>query len=111
MLIIKGVNVFPSQIEGVLLRHDELAPQYLLVVDRVNNMDRLEIQVEAREEFYNLGAEAMEQFTKKLYHEMQQLLYISSKITIVPQQTIQRSEGKAKRVIDKRKKLTTSALL
>lgn len=111
MLIIKGVNVFPSQIEGVLLRHGELAPQYVLVVDRVNNLDRLEIQVEAREEFYNLGKEAMEQFTQKLYHEMQQLLYISSKITIVPQRTIQRSEGKAKRVIDKRKELTSGALI
>ena len=105
MLIIKGVNVFPSQIEGVLLRHEELAPQYVLVVDRVNNLDRLEIQVEATEEFYNAGKENIEQFTKKLHVEMQQMLYISSNITIVPPRTIQRSEGKAKRVIDKRKEL------
>jgi phenylacetate-CoA ligase len=103
MLIIKGVNVFPSQVEGVLLCHSELAPHYVLVVDRVNNLDSLEIQVEASEEFYNQGEENIEQYTKKLRHEMQQTLYISSAITIVPPRTIQRSEGKAKRVIDRRK--------
>ncbi len=102
MLIIKGVNVFPSQVEGVLLRHGELAPQYVLVVDRVNNLDRLEIQVEATEEFYCTGQENIEQFTNNLHQEMQQMLYISSQITVVPPHTIQRSEGKAKRLIDKR---------
>ncbi len=103
MMVIKGVNVFPSQVEAVLLRHSELAPQYVLVVERVNNLDRLEIQVEASDEFYNQGRDNIEQFTKKLHHEMQQMLYISSKITIVPPRAIQRSEGKAKRVIDRRK--------
>ncbi|MCL2337837.1 MAG: phenylacetate--CoA ligase [Firmicutes bacterium] len=104
MLIIKGVNVFPSQVEGVLLRHSELAPQYLLIVERVNNRDKLEIQVEAAtEEFYNQGQENLEQYIDKLHREMQQTLYISSKITIMPPRSIQRSEGKAKRYIDKRR--------
>ncbi|HBX22060.1 MAG TPA: phenylacetate--CoA ligase [Desulfotomaculum sp.] len=103
MLIIKGVNVFPSQIEAVLLRHSELAPQYVLVVERKNNLDQLEIQVEATEEFYNQGADTISLFSEKLHYEMQQMLYISSKIIIVPPRTVQRSEGKAKRVIDKRK--------
>ncbi|WP_006522711.1 phenylacetate--CoA ligase [Desulfoscipio gibsoniae] len=69
----------------------------------IGNLDQLEIMVEASEEFYNQGEESIEYFTKKLYYEMHQTLYISSKITIVPPRTIQRSEGKAKRIIDKRK--------
>lgn len=103
MLIIRGVNVFPSQIESVLLRHKELEPQYVLMVERVNNLDRLEVLVEARDEFYSLGDDAQESFSQKLQHELHQMLYISTKITIVPPRTIQRSEGKAKRIIDKRK--------
>ncbi|AGL00914.1 phenylacetate--CoA ligase family protein [Desulfoscipio gibsoniae] len=103
MLIIRGVNVFPSQIEGVLLRFEELEPQYLLMVERVNNLDRLEVLVEAKDEFYNLGEEAIEAFSNKVKHELHQMLYISTKVTIVPPRTIQRSEGKAKRIIDKRK--------
>ncbi len=102
MLIIRGVNVFPSQIEAVLLRFEELEPQYVLVVDRVNNLDRLEVQVESREDFYGLGNEAVEALAGKVQHEMQQILYISTNIIIVPPKTIQRSEGKAKRIIDKR---------
>lgn len=103
MLIIKGVNVFPSQVESVLLRHNELAPHYVLVVDRVDNLDRLEIQVEATDEFYRQGEEKIERLAGELRHEMQQALYISCTVTILPPQTIQRSEGKVRRVIDKRR--------
>lgn len=102
MLIIRGVNVFPSQVESALLEMGEVAPHYLLIVDRVNNLDTLEVQVEVEERFFSDEMSKLEDLTKKIGHVLKQALGLAVKVTLVEPKTIERSEGKAKRVIDKR---------
>jgi phenylacetate-CoA ligase len=103
MLIIRGVNVFPSQIEAALIEVDEVTPHYMMIVDRVNNMDTLEVQVEVDPKYYTDEIRAIESLTKKIAHIIQQALGISAKVKIVEPQSLVRSEGKAVHVIDKRK--------
>ncbi|GMQ63052.1 phenylacetate--CoA ligase family protein [Vallitalea maricola] len=103
MLIIRGVNVFPSQIESVLLEMSETKPHYLLIVERHNNLDTLEIWVEVDEAFFSDEIRKLENLTKKITHEIQSTLGISVKVKLVEPKTIERSEGKAKRIIDRRK--------
>ena len=102
MLIIRGVNVFPSQIETVLLNHG-YAANYQIIVDRVNNTDTLDVQVEMTPEMFtdNMGEIAERQ--KALVAGLQSMLGLKAKVTLVAPKTIVRSEGKAVRVIDKRK--------
>ncbi|MBU7008444.1 phenylacetate--CoA ligase [Phosphitispora fastidiosa] len=102
MLIIRGVNVFPSQIESVLLNFGETEPHYLLVVDRQGTLDTLEVLVEVSEKMFSDEVRKMEELERKLGHEIASLLGISAKIKLVEPKTIPRSEGKAKRVIDNR---------
>jgi len=102
MLIIRGVNVFPSQVEAALLEVTETSPHYLLIVDRVNNLDTLEVQVEVEERFFSDEIKELEKLTQKIRNVLQAALGLSVKVTLVEPKTIQRSEGKAKRVIDKR---------
>ncbi len=102
MLIIRGVNVFPSQIESVLLAIGETEPQYLLVVDRKSNMDSLEIWVEVSEQMFSDEVRRMEELERKLRHEIGSILGIAAKIKLVEPKSIPRSEGKAKRVVDRR---------
>lgn len=104
MLIIRGVNVFPSQIESVLLNLGEVSPHYLLVVDRVNNLDTLEVWVEGKEGVTFVdGMRHMKEIEKKITCEIQSVLGVQVKVKLVEPKTIERSEGKAKRIIDKRK--------
>ncbi|MFZ5648078.1 MAG: phenylacetate--CoA ligase family protein, partial [Bacillota bacterium] len=102
MLIIRGVNVFPSQIEGVILDHSEVVPQYQIVVDRQRNLDQIEVQVEAVDELYQKGEEAILGVSNQLQKDLAQTLGINARVVIVPPRSIARSEGKAKRVIDRR---------
>ncbi len=105
MLIIRGINVFPSQVESVILSTEEFAPRFLLVVDRVNNLDTLEVQVEVRQEFFNNKIDTLaplEALEKKLEHKLKSVLSISAKIKLKAPNTIERSQGKSKFVIDKR---------
>lgn len=102
MLIIRGVNVFPSQVESALLEMAETSPHYLLIVDRVNNLDILEVQVEVEERFFSDEIKELEKLTRKITHVLQSALGLSVKVKLVEPKTIQRSEGKAKRVIDRR---------
>ncbi len=102
MLIIRGVNVFPSQVEAALLEIAETSPHYMLIVDRVNNLDTLEVQVEVEELFFSDEIKELEKLTQKIAHVLQSALGLSVKVKLVEPKTIQRSEGKAKRVIDKR---------
>ncbi len=102
MLIIRGVNVFPSQIEAALLEVREVTPHYMMIVDRVNNLDSLEIQVEMDPQSYTDEIRSIEGLTKKIGHVVQQAIGLSAKIKIVEPQTLVRSEGKAVHVIDKR---------
>ncbi len=103
MLIIRGVNVFPSQIEAALVEVEEVTPHYMMIVDRVNNLDTLEVQVELDQKYYTDEVRSIEALTKKIAHVIQQALGINAKVKIVEPQTLMRSEGKAVHVIDKRK--------
>ncbi len=102
MLIIRGVNVFPSQIESILLDIGETEPHYQLVVDRVGSMDTLEVKVEVSEEMFSDRIRGMEELENTIRREIDNILGISAEIKLVEPKTIERSEGKAKRVIDKR---------
>ena len=102
MLIIRGVNVFPSQIETVLLNHG-YAANYLIIVDRVKNSDTLEVQVEMTPEMFTDNMGEITQMQKTLVDGLRSMLGISAKVTLVAPKTIARSEGKAVRVIDNRK--------
>ncbi|MCL6472178.1 MAG: phenylacetate--CoA ligase [Firmicutes bacterium] len=102
MLIIRGVNVFPSQIEHVLMQIDGTEPHYQLVVDRVGQLDVIEVQVEVNEKYFSDEVKLLEAFENKIREELESILNISVGVKLVEPKTIQRSEGKAKRVIDKR---------
>ena len=102
MLIIRGVNVFPSQIESVLLEFGDTEPHYLLVVDRKGSLDNLEIWVELNEKFFSDKIRALEDLENKIRGRILSVLGISARLKFVEPRTIPRSEGKAKRVIDKR---------
>jgi len=103
MLIIRGVNVFPTQIESVLLEFGETAPHYMLIVDRIGTLDTLEIQVEMTNALFSDKIRKIEDIEKSIRKEIEGILGISAKVRLVEPKTIERSEGKAKRVIDKRK--------
>lgn len=103
MLIIRGVNVFPSQVEAALVDVEEVTPRYMMIVDRVNNLDTLEIQVEVDERYYTDEIRGIEKLTKKIGGVIQGALGLSAKITLVGPNTLPRSEGKAVHVEDKRK--------
>lgn len=102
MLIIRGVNVFPSQIESVLLEIGETAPHYLLIVDREGTLDTLEVWVEMTQNMFSDEVKRIEEIEKRIRGEIETTLGISAKVKLVEPKTIERSEGKAKRVIDKR---------
>lgn len=103
MLIIRGVNVFPSQVESVLLELGDTAPHYMLIVDRVGNLDTLEIQVEMKEDMEFDAVRLIEKTEAKIKAAVASTLGISAKVALLPPKSITRSEGKAVRVIDKRK--------
>ena len=103
MLIIRGVNVFPSQVEAALLEMGEATPYYMMIVDRVNNLDTLEVQVEVDEIFFSDKISELENLTKKIAHQIQQAIGLAVKVKLVEPKTIERSMGKAVHVIDKRK--------
>ena len=102
MFIVRGVNVFPSQIETVLLNNG-YAANYQIVVDRQNNTDSLDVQVEMTPEMFTDNVGEIEERQKKLVEDMKSMLGIKVKISLLAPKSITRSEGKAVRVIDKRK--------
>ena len=104
MLIIRGVNVFPSQIEEVLLKVSggEITPNYQIMVDRVNNVDTFDVNVEMSESFFSDNIKEVEKLEKHITEQLRSTLGIGAKVHLVNPKTIARSEGKAKRVIDNR---------
>ena len=102
MLIIRGVNVFPSQIEAALLEIEEATPYYFINVDRVNNMDTLEILVELKEQYYSDEIRVMEAINAKIANGIKQSIGLAAKIRLVEPNAIERSMGKAVHVCDKR---------
>jgi phenylacetate-CoA ligase len=103
MLIIRGVNVFPSQIESVLIAVEGVEPHYQLIVTREGALDVLEVQVEVNEAIFSDEVKGLEGLARRVEHDIKDLLGVSCKVKLVEPKTIQRSEGKAKRVIDQRK--------
>ncbi len=103
MLIIRGVNLFPSQVETVLLEMSGITPHYLLIVDRINNLDTLELKVEVEEAFFMDKISQLEAVRQKLQNNLENSIGLSIKVTFVEPKGIVRSEGKAVRVVDKRK--------
>ncbi|GAP69325.1 phenylacetate-coenzyme A ligase PaaK, adenylate-forming domain family [Bacteroidales bacterium 6E] len=103
MLIIRGVNVFPSQIESILLEMSETEPHYLLIVDREGNLDTLRLLVEVQEQFFSDEIKMLEALRKKITGNIQSTLGVSVDVRLVEPRTIERTAGKAKRVIDNRK--------
>ena len=103
MLIIRGVNLFPSQIEHVLLEMGETSAHYMLYVDRHNNLDTLELQVELDESKLTDTIKDLQNLTKRIEHALNSSIGLSVKVTLVEPKTIARSEGKAVRVVDRRK--------
>jgi phenylacetate-CoA ligase len=105
MLIIRGVNVFPSQIEAVLIGVTGLEPHYQLIVDRAGTMDTLEVQVEVSEQIFANADEvrSLQNLEKHLIKDLKDYLGVAAKVKLIEPKTLQRFEGKASRVIDKRK--------
>lgn len=102
MLIIRGVNVFPSQIEEVILKLEGIEPHYQLVVERHDNLDELEVQVEMNEKLFSDEIRNLEAMEKRLESDLYATLNIHSRVRLVEPKSIARSEGKARRIIDKR---------
>ncbi|MCQ2168051.1 MAG: phenylacetate--CoA ligase [Bacteroidales bacterium] len=105
MLIIRGINVFPSQVESVLLSMPECAPRYLLIVDREGNLDTLTVQVEVRQEYFDQGFDTLTPITdleKKIASKLRSVLSISARVQVKAPNSIERSQGKSKFVIDRR---------
>lgn len=103
MLIIRGVNVFPSQVEHVLMGIEGVEPHYQIVVDREGNLDTMLVNVEVSGSVFSDEIRVLEKLTAKIQSEIKDMLGVTCKVKLVEPRTIQRSEGKAQRVIDKRK--------
>ena len=104
MLIIRGVNVFPSQIESVLMKNSDTTPHYQMVVDRENNLDTLTVKVEVGENLFADEIKMLQSTEKKISKDIKEYLGVSAKVQLVEPKSIARSEGKAVRVIDNRKR-------
>jgi len=103
MLIIRGVNVFPSQIESILVTIEGVEPHYLLIVDRKENLDTLQVQVEVDERIFSDEIKVLQGLARRIEKEIKDMLGVTCSVKLVEPKTIQRSEGKAQRVIDNRK--------
>jgi phenylacetate-CoA ligase len=103
MLIIRGVNVFPSQIETVLLNMSEVEPHYLIIVDREGTLDMMTVMVEVQEQFFSDEIKKLQELRMKITRNLESVLGISVNVKLVEPKTIERTAGKAQRVIDNRK--------
>lgn len=102
MLVIRGINVFPSQIESVLVGMEGIGPHYEIILTRVNHLDRIEVQVELIDASLLNVYEQLEQLTQKIREQMRTVLQLDAKVTLVSPNTLKRFEGKARRVTDLR---------
>lgn len=102
MMIVSGVNVFPSQVEAVLMEFEDVEPLYQIHLKKKGYMDHIEVDTEARKAVYEAGQAKMDELAKKISVRIQQVIGINVPVNIVPQESIERSIGKAKRIIDER---------
>jgi phenylacetate-CoA ligase len=105
MLIIRGVNVYPSQIESLLMAIEGLEPHYQLIVEREGTLDTLEVQVEVSEKIFAEGGEVkrLQEIERRLVKDLKEFLGVTAKVKLVEPETLARSDGKASRVIDRRR--------
>jgi phenylacetate-CoA ligase len=103
MLIIRGVNVFPSQVEAVLLQMSEVEPHYLLIVEREGALDTMTVMVEVQEQFFSDEIRKLQELRMKITGNLESTLGVSVNVKLVEPKTIERTAGKAQRVIDNRK--------
>jgi phenylacetate-CoA ligase len=103
MLIIRGVNVFPSQVEAALLSLGGTTPHYMIIVDRKGDLDTFEIQIEVEEKYFSDEIAQLESLRTKIGHIIKNAIGLAAKITLVEPKTLERSMGKSKHVIDNRK--------
>jgi phenylacetate-CoA ligase len=103
MIIVRGINVFPGQVEYVLVKIPEVSPHFMIVIDRVGELDHMVVQVELNDDMASDKLDDFYKLKSKIEHELQAILNLSANVEFVGKGTIPRSEGKAKRVIDKRK--------
>jgi phenylacetate-CoA ligase len=102
MLIVRGVNIFPSQIEAAMLEIEGTMPHYQILLTREHGLDQVEVQVEVTPQIFSDKVGALEALSQRLADTLERVLGIRIRVTLVEPQTIARSEGKAKRVIDRR---------
>lgn len=102
MLVIRGINVFPSQIEDVLKSIPEVGDQFMVYVDRINHLDEMKIEVEIKKEFFNGELRDLERIQRKIQDQLKAILQVRTEIALVEPESLPRFEGKAKRVVDKR---------
>lgn len=102
MLIIRGVNVFPSQVEAALLTVEGTTPHYMIVVDRVNNTDTFEVQVEVDEDFFSDEVSKLENLSRQIHDRLRESLGLNAKVSLVQPNALAHSDGKTKHVTDKR---------
>lgn len=103
MLIIRGVNVFPSQVEHVLMGVEGVEPHYQIIVEREGSMDTMTVEVEVSDSVFSDEVKNLEQLTRRITRDIKDILGVTCRVRLVNPRSIQRSEGKAQRVIDKRK--------
>jgi phenylacetate-CoA ligase len=103
MLIVRGVNVFPSQIEEAILRVEGTAPHYQILLDRPGRLDALTVRVEVRPGEHSEDADRMQSLRDRIERQIQAVAGVRAQIELVPPQTLERFAGKAKRVVDRRK--------
>ena len=104
MLIIRGVNVFPQQIEGLLMESDGLTPNYQIIVGSVNNLDTLEVRVEVSDSLFADEIRKLQMLENRLQKNIKEFLGVTAKVRLMEPRSIQRSEGKAQRIVDQRGK-------
>jgi phenylacetate-CoA ligase len=102
MLIIRGVNVYPSQVERALLEVDGVEPYYVIIVDRERELDSLEVWVEASEGVFSDDTREMRRFEQKVEAHLKRALNVKARVTLKEPHTLERSSGKAKRILDRR---------
>ena len=103
MLIIRGINVFPSQVESVIMKIPEVGENYQLIVDRIKELDTLTVKIEVTDKIWGEKKLMLEQVKKKIIHSLRNVLNLAVDVELVEPGGIPRSMGKAKRVIDNRK--------
>ena len=103
MMIIRGVNVFPSQIEAALLKVEKSLPHYQIILSRKEGLDQIEVEVEITSEMFRDSVGALEHLRKQMSHAIEHIVGLRVNVRLVEPQSIARSQGKAKRVIDRRK--------